>query len=245
MYILPFCFLQYYCLKCELHYLWYEFAGEGIGLSGVAREQIFLTSKLWISYYDSNVALEQAAKSMQNLNTDYLDLFLLHWPADIQDHSNVAPTWRALELLLEQGTDYIFVLVIWELKEIDFSTINLFYLGFSISVYMIIDLRKISALCKYSLIMLSDNRSAKEDSSLPSFVLQVRWSRSVCPTSNRDIFNVWLTSVQLYRMSTSVSFIPIRTTNNYGSSVRKAGSSSPGIVHWVRECCSTMRTLWG
>jgi len=77
--------------------------GEGIGLSGVAREQIFLTSKLWISYYDSNVALEQAAKSMQNLNTDYLDLFLLHWPADIQDHSNVAPTWRALELLLEQG----------------------------------------------------------------------------------------------------------------------------------------------
>ena len=77
--------------------------GEGIQLSGVARQDIFLTTKLWISYYDTGVALQEFEKSMQKLNTDYLDLFLLHWPADIQDHSNVSSTWRALELLLEQG----------------------------------------------------------------------------------------------------------------------------------------------
>ena len=77
--------------------------GKAITISGVPRENVFLTTKLWPSYYGCNKALEQAKISMSNLNTDYLDLFLLHWPADNKGQSDLTETWRALELLLEEG----------------------------------------------------------------------------------------------------------------------------------------------
>lgn len=54
--------------------------GEGIRKSGVAREDIFLTGKLWNTKHapeDVEAALDQTLKDLQ---TSYLDLFLMHWP---------------------------------------------------------------------------------------------------------------------------------------------------------------------
>ena len=54
--------------------------GEGIRASGVPRKDIFITGKLWNTRHapeDVEAALD---KSLKDLDTDYLDLFLMHWP---------------------------------------------------------------------------------------------------------------------------------------------------------------------
>ncbi len=72
--------------------------GEGIRLSGVNRSDIFLVSKVWNTDqgYESTLAAFDA--SLERLKTDYLDLYLIHWPKPLN-----AETWRALELLYTQG----------------------------------------------------------------------------------------------------------------------------------------------
>ena len=54
--------------------------GEAIVESGVDRRDMFITDKLWPGYYGYNSALEQTRRSLEKLNTEYLDLYLLHWP---------------------------------------------------------------------------------------------------------------------------------------------------------------------
>ncbi len=54
--------------------------GEGIRNSGVAREDVFVTTKLWISDYGYDQALHAFDRSMGKLGLDTLDLYLLHWP---------------------------------------------------------------------------------------------------------------------------------------------------------------------
>ncbi len=73
---------------------------EGIAQSNVKREDIFLTSKVWndIETYDQAIAAFDA--SCERLNTDYLDLYLIHWPGEKTRDREV---WRALEDLYEAG----------------------------------------------------------------------------------------------------------------------------------------------
>lgn len=75
--------------------------GVGVGLraSGVPREEVFLTTKVWNTEQGYDNTLAACDRSLEKLGTDYLDLYLIHWP--IQAH--LADTWRAMEDLLDAG----------------------------------------------------------------------------------------------------------------------------------------------
>lgn len=81
--------------------------GEGIIESGVKREDIFLTTKLWNDAHSYEGAKNAIETSLNNLQTDYLDLYLIHWPnpkliRDNWEFGN-AEAWRAMEEAVEAG----------------------------------------------------------------------------------------------------------------------------------------------
>ncbi|MDD7795439.1 aldo/keto reductase [Clostridium sp. 'White wine YQ'] len=73
--------------------------GAAVKESGLKREDIFITSKLWVSDFGYDEALKAFEKTMNKLKVDYLDLYLLHWPRDYEVNKN---TWKALERLYEE-----------------------------------------------------------------------------------------------------------------------------------------------
>lgn len=75
-----------------------EQVGTAIAKSGVSREDIFLTTKVWIEHYGYDATRASIEDSLRKLQTDYLDLVLLH-----QAFSDVYGAWRALEDLYEEG----------------------------------------------------------------------------------------------------------------------------------------------
>ena len=76
-----------------------EGVGQAIIESGVPRDEIFLTSKVWNSDQGYQSTLTAFEKSLNKLQTDYLDLYLIHWPKGELS----IETWRALEDLYGQG----------------------------------------------------------------------------------------------------------------------------------------------
>lgn len=75
-----------------------EEVGSAMKRSGVPREDIFLTTKVWIEHYGYENAKASVLESMQKLQTEYLDLVLLHQP-----FSDTYGAWRALEELYDEG----------------------------------------------------------------------------------------------------------------------------------------------
>lgn len=75
-----------------------EEVGNAIVKSGIPREEIFLTTKVWIEHYGYEECKRSVLESMRKLKTDYLDLCLLHQP-----FSDVYGAYAALEELYEQG----------------------------------------------------------------------------------------------------------------------------------------------
>ena len=75
--------------------------GEGIKNSGLRREEIFLTTKVWNSDQGYDQTLRAFEKSLKNLNTDYIDLYLIHWP--MPDLKKYVGTWKALVKLRSTG----------------------------------------------------------------------------------------------------------------------------------------------
>ena len=73
--------------------------GQAIKESGIPREEIFLTSKVWNSDQGYESTLNAFEESLKKLQTDYLDLYLIHWPKGELS----IETWRAMEKLYEQG----------------------------------------------------------------------------------------------------------------------------------------------
>jgi diketogulonate reductase-like aldo/keto reductase len=73
--------------------------GKAIAESGVPREEIFLTSKVWNSDQGYKTTLKAFEESLDKLQTSYLDLYLIHWPKG----NRSVETWKALEELYEKG----------------------------------------------------------------------------------------------------------------------------------------------
>ncbi len=81
--------------------------GEGIRDAGVAREELFITTKHWITFRSYEKTIATCEESLKNLGLDYLDLYLIHWPsvkkiADNWEEIN-AETWRGFEKLYNDG----------------------------------------------------------------------------------------------------------------------------------------------
>jgi len=79
-------------------YLNEEAVGRGIKQSGVARENLFITTKLWIQSNGYEGTLKAFERSLKRLQLDYIDLYLIHQP-----YGDVYGEWRAMEELYQQG----------------------------------------------------------------------------------------------------------------------------------------------
>jgi len=76
-----------------------EGVGAGMRASGVSRGDTFLTTKVWNDEQGYEGTLAALDRSLDRLGTDYVDLYLVHWP--IQAH--LESTWRAMEALHDSG----------------------------------------------------------------------------------------------------------------------------------------------
>lgn len=72
--------------------------GEGVRASGVARSDVFVTTKLWNDDQGYDSALKAFDGSLERLGLDYVDLYLIHWPVA----GKRLESWRALERLFEE-----------------------------------------------------------------------------------------------------------------------------------------------
>jgi methylglyoxal/glyoxal reductase len=76
-----------------------EGVGQALRNSGIQREEVFITTKVWNSEQGYDNTLKAFDESMEKLGLDYLDLYLVHWPVK----GKYLETWRALEKLYHEG----------------------------------------------------------------------------------------------------------------------------------------------
>jgi diketogulonate reductase-like aldo/keto reductase len=84
-----------------------EYLAEAIRRSGLPREDFFIATKLWKTEMGYENALKAFEESCKRLETDYIDLYLIHWPKPTPDYEDWKQldidTWRALEKLYKEG----------------------------------------------------------------------------------------------------------------------------------------------
>lgn len=84
-----------------------ESVGAGIKASGIKRDDLFLTTKLWNADHGYDNAMKAIDTSLTKLGVDYVDLYLIHWPNPVKYRDNWqsvnAETWRAMEDILKAG----------------------------------------------------------------------------------------------------------------------------------------------
>jgi diketogulonate reductase-like aldo/keto reductase len=73
--------------------------GQAVNASFVAREDLFITTKLWNSDQGYEQTIRAFQASLQRLNLSYIDLYLIHWPV----HGKRKDSWKALETLYQEG----------------------------------------------------------------------------------------------------------------------------------------------
>jgi 2,5-diketo-D-gluconate reductase A len=89
----------YRLIDTAASYLNEEAVGRGLKNGGVPRDQLSVTTKLWLQDASYEGAKHAVRNSLKRLQLDYLDLYLLHQP-----YGDVYGAWRAMEELLEEGT---------------------------------------------------------------------------------------------------------------------------------------------
>ena len=73
--------------------------GEAVRTSGISREELFITSKLWNSSHGYDEALRACERSRKTMGLEYLDLYLIHWPHG----GKILETWSAMNELVQSG----------------------------------------------------------------------------------------------------------------------------------------------
>jgi diketogulonate reductase-like aldo/keto reductase len=74
--------------------------GRALRDSGIPREEVFITTKVWNSEHGFHKTLNALERSLATLGMDYVDLYLIHWPGP---QTSFLETWKAMEWLYEQG----------------------------------------------------------------------------------------------------------------------------------------------
>jgi diketogulonate reductase-like aldo/keto reductase len=99
--------LGYRHIDCAAAYGNEKSVGEAISKSGVAREELFITSKLWNDDKGYENTIAAFNRTLEDLQINYLDLYLIHWPIAKASKNNWQEanneSWRALEDLYKQG----------------------------------------------------------------------------------------------------------------------------------------------
>lgn len=88
----------YRLIDTAASYLNEEAVGKGIKRSGIAREELFITTKLWVSDTGYENTKQAFQKSLDLLQLDYLDLYLIHQP-----YGDIYGSWRAMQELYQEG----------------------------------------------------------------------------------------------------------------------------------------------
>ncbi|KAH7903916.1 NADP-dependent oxidoreductase domain-containing protein [Hygrophoropsis aurantiaca] len=106
-------------LDCAWAYSNEKEVGEGLRASGVRRSEVYITSKVWSTYHRR--VEESLDETLANLGTDYLDLFLIHWPVAMHPHEGaismpsrkhgrlidesreLKDTWKDMEAMVKKG----------------------------------------------------------------------------------------------------------------------------------------------
>lgn len=78
-----------------------EGVGEAIAQSGIPRDELFITTKLWNAKHAHDDAIPAAQESLRKLGLDYVDLYLIHWP--VPDNDKFVEAWLALEEIQANG----------------------------------------------------------------------------------------------------------------------------------------------
>jgi diketogulonate reductase-like aldo/keto reductase len=91
----------YRCVDTATLYANERGVGEAVRSSGIARADVFVTTKLWNTDHGYDEALRAFDRSLGELALDYVDLYLIHWPVPSVDR--YVETWRALGKILADG----------------------------------------------------------------------------------------------------------------------------------------------
>jgi len=78
-----------------------EGVGKALAASGIDRSNLFITTKLWNDRQGTQSAFDAFDESLEKLGLDYVDLYLIHWPAPAND--KFVESWKALEKIRESG----------------------------------------------------------------------------------------------------------------------------------------------
>ena len=97
----------YYHLDTAAFYGNEDIVGESVRLSKIPREELFLTSKVWKEHMSYKLARASFEDSLKRIGTDYLDLYLIHWPKENLENDDWKQqnidTWKVMEELYLAG----------------------------------------------------------------------------------------------------------------------------------------------